>query len=83
MARSCRLGRTLLSLGCTWLLLGCGNPDARRSVREDDTATVAARASSDAGGGLLKTGAFQLGSGVGKDLLWFQGDGEGGFFTVD
>jgi 4-hydroxy-tetrahydrodipicolinate synthase len=31
------------------------------------------------GGSLLRTGAFQLGSGVGRDLLRSQGDGESGF----
>lgn len=31
------------------------------------------------GGALLKTGAFQLGPGVGRDLLHSQGDGQGGF----
>jgi 4-hydroxy-tetrahydrodipicolinate synthase len=30
-------------------------------------------------GGLLRTGAFQLGSGVGKDFLRFQADGQAGF----
>jgi hypothetical protein len=31
------------------------------------------------GGMLLRTGAFQLGSGVGRDLLNSQSDGKGGF----
>ena len=35
---------------------------------------------SRAGGMLLKTGAFQLGNGVGKDMLGTQGDGQSGFF---
>lgn len=34
----------------------------------------------EAGGMLLKTGAFQLGPGVGKDLLRSQGDGFSGFW---
>jgi dihydrodipicolinate synthase/N-acetylneuraminate lyase len=45
-------------------------------------APVPAQASpgSRAGGMLLKTGAFQLGAGVGKDLLDSQDDGHSGFF---
>jgi 4-hydroxy-tetrahydrodipicolinate synthase len=38
------------------------------------------QASSRVGGMLLRTGAFQLGPGVGKDLTRSQGDGLGGFF---
>jgi len=34
----------------------------------------------DEAGAILKTGAFQLGPNVGRDLLRSQGDGEGGFF---
>ena len=40
---------------------------------------LAASPSAVAGGALLKTGAFQLGPGVAKDLLRSQGDGKSGF----
>jgi dihydrodipicolinate synthase/N-acetylneuraminate lyase len=41
---------------------------------------LAVQPGSRAGGMLLKTGAFQLGAGVGKDLTRSQWDGYGGFF---
>lgn len=59
------------------------------SVKKIDWCEVSLRAAPDplqpssaarAGGMLLKTGAFQLGNGVGKDLLHSNGDGQSGFF---
>ena len=52
-----------------WSVVGCKVPPVPLRVCPTD----------DEGGMLLRTGSFQLGPGVGRDLLRSQGDGRGGY----
>lgn len=51
----------------------------RAESKDRVTAMSATVAEKEAGGALLRTGAFQLGRGVSRDLLHSQGDGLQGF----
>jgi hypothetical protein len=70
----------ILSAGL-WSLAGCRAPDPQLQAAGDSDLPgqpVPAGQSGDRGM-FLRTGAIQLGPGVGRNLWRWQGDGEGGF----
>jgi hypothetical protein len=65
-------------------LAGCAQPETmpgsrRDQTADDETAQISAPAPDANRGLLLKTGAIQLGPGVGKNLWGWQDDGHSGF----
>ena len=78
--RMLRLRWTLAGL---LLLAGCSALAHRQTAEENQSAPVPTAQPPQEGGTILKTGALDLGSGVGKNVLWLQGDGQGGFFVTD
>jgi hypothetical protein len=74
----------LILAGVVYMLAGCQQPETRPGSRRDqgsaDDLAEASGPAPDANRGLLlKTGAIQLGPGVGKNLWGWQDDGHSGF----
>jgi hypothetical protein len=79
-ARERRIVQIILAAGLA-LPLGCrsADPKSARDSLSADSGLLDPRSGEDRGGQLLRTGAIQLGPGVGKNAWGWQGDGKSGF----